>query len=179
MLKTIAFVVLGVVAAFAVTIALQPSAFRVVRTGKINARPAQVFAQVNDFHKWQAWSPWAKLDPKAVTTFEGPESGKGAAMSWVGNKDVGEGKMTIVESTPNDRITFQLDFAKPMQATNTTVFAFKPDGDGTLVTWDMSGNNNFVGRVICSFVNMDTMVGGMFETGLANLNTVVAQPGKS
>lgn len=179
MLKTIALAVLGMTAAFAAYVAVQPSAFRVVRTGKIDAPPAQVFAQVNDLHKWQAWSPWAKLDPKATNSFEGPEAGKGAAMSWAGNRDVGEGKMTIVESNPNDSITFRIDFAKPMQATNTTLFTFKPDGDGTIVTWDMSGNNTFTSRVVCTFMNMDKMVGGMFETGLGNLNKVVGQPAKT
>jgi uncharacterized protein YndB with AHSA1/START domain len=179
MLKTISFAVLGILAAFAIYVAMLPSAFRVVRSGKIDAPPAQVFAQVNDLHKWQAWSPWAKLDPKAVNTFEGPASGQGAAFSWSGNKEVGAGKMTIVESTPNDSIKFRLDFSAPMQATNTTVFTFKPDGNGTAVTWDMSGNNSFIGRAVCVFMDMDKMVGGMFETGLGNLNKVVGPPAKS
>lgn len=38
-------------------VAMQPSDFRVERTAKIAAPQADLFAQVNDFHKWETWSP--------------------------------------------------------------------------------------------------------------------------
>jgi hypothetical protein len=129
---------------------------------------------VNDLRNWDAWSPWAKLDPDAKFTYEGPAAGVGAAFSWSGNRKVGAGRMAITESRPNERIRFQLDFLKPMRASNTTEFNFRPDGGQTEVTWTMSGKNNFLGKAFSLFVNCDTMVGGDFEKGLAQLGSVVA-----
>src|SRR6185369_8440127 len=105
------------VALFVVVGAMQPSEFQVERTATIAATPADVFAQVNDLHKWDAWSPWAKLDPNAKIAFEGPDAGQGAAMSWAGNDKVGEGKMTVVESKPNDAVRLKVDFVKPLEGT--------------------------------------------------------------
>lgn len=175
MLKTIFLLVVAALALFAGYVALQPADFRIVRTGKINAPQAQVFEQVNDFHKWQEWSPWAKLDPNAKATFEGPASGPGAAFSWSGNDEVGEGRMVITESRPNDLIKMALDFQKPMPASNVTEFTFRPDGAGTEVTWAMSGTNGFLARAMCIIFDVDKMVGGQFEKGFANLNAVLAR----
>lgn len=164
---------LFVIAAFAGYIALQPSEFVLKRESVISAPPAAVFAQVNDFHNWQKWSPWAKLDPDAKATFEGPASGQGARFAWDGNGNVGQGRMTIAESVPNDKIHLQLEFFKPMAGTAETYFTFKPEGDGTRMTWEMHGRNNFIGRVFCFFMNMNDMLGGMFDQGMANINAIV------
>ena len=173
MLKTIFLGLLTAIAAFAIYIAAQPSEFSVKREAVISAPPDAVFAQVNDFHKWEAWSPWAKRDPNAKATFEGEASGKGAGFGWSGNSEIGEGKMLITESTPNERIRMRLDFTKPWPATNDTLFTFKPEGQGTRMTWEMSGHNNFIGRVFCFFMDMDKMVGADFEQGMANIGGVL------
>lgn len=162
-----------VVIAFIIIVAMRPSEFRTVRSAVIPAKPAAVFEQVNDLHKWQAWSPWAKMDPNAKNTFEGPDAGTGAAFKWAGNNKVGEGKMTIVESRPNELVRFQLDFLKPFQASNTAEFVFKPEGEQTHVTWSMSGKNNFMFKAVGLFMNCDKMIGDQFEQGLANLQTIV------
>lgn len=107
---------------------MQPSEFRVERTAKIAATQADLFAQVNDFHKWENWSPWAKLDPAAKVTFEGPDSGQGAVMNWAGNDKVGEGKVTIIESRPNELVKVRADFLKPFEGSATSEFQFKPEG---------------------------------------------------
>jgi len=170
----IVLIVLAVlIVAFVVVVAMQPSDFRIVRSATMSAPPSTIFAQVNDFHKWQAWSPWAKLDPTMKTTYEGAESGTGAIHTWSGNNQVGEGRMTIMESRPNERIRFKLDFLKPMAATNTAEFTFTPQGKQTLVTWSMSGQNNFIGKAMGLVMNCEKMVGGQFETGLANLKSIV------
>jgi len=174
MLKRIFLVVLAIIAAFAAYVAMQPAVGTVTRSATLAAPPADVFAQINDFHKWQAWSPWAKLDPNAKSTFEGPESGKGAVFGWSGNSEVGEGKMTITESTPNERIKMQLDFAKPYANTSYSEFILKPEGAGTNVTWTMTGERPFFARAMCILFNADKMVGDMFEKGLANLNAIVS-----
>jgi hypothetical protein len=173
MLKIILIALVVVAIGFVLVVAMQPSEFRIVRSATISAPPPAVFAQVNDFHKWEAWSPWAKLDPAAKTTFEGPFAGTGATFKWAGNKEVGEGSMTITESRPSDLIRIRLEFLKPFAATNTAQFSFNPAGNQTVVTWSMEGKNNFIAKAVCLFMNMDKMVGGQFEKGLANMKGVV------
>jgi hypothetical protein len=172
MLKKILIALAVIVIVFVVIVALQPSEFRVARTAAISAPPPAVFAQVNDFHNWEAWSPWAKLDPAAKNSFEGPSAGIGAIFKWSGNNEVGEGRMTITESRPSDLIKIKLDFTKPFEATNTTEFTFKPEGNQTMVTWSMFGTNNFIAKAFCLFNSMDKMIGGQFEKGLAQMKSV-------
>jgi hypothetical protein len=172
MLLKIFIALAAVVAAFVAFIALQPSEYRIARSASIAAPAHDTFAQVNDFHKWEAWSPWAKLDPDATTTFEGPSAGEGAIFAWAGNSQIGEGRMTLTESRPAELIRIRLDFVKPMAGTSTAEFTFKPEGDRTAVTWAMAGQNNFVSRAICLFMNQDKMIGGYFEKGLEQLKAV-------
>jgi hypothetical protein len=155
-----------------VVVAMQPAHYHVERSATMNAPALAVFNQVNDFHKWDAWSPWAKIDPNMKTNYEGAPAGNGAVYSWVGNSDVGEGRMTITDSKPGELIKIKLEFIKPFAATNATVFNFKPQGNQTAVTWTMDGDNNFVGKAMCLFMSMDKMVGGDFEKGLAQMKTV-------
>jgi uncharacterized protein YndB with AHSA1/START domain len=178
MLKKILIGIAVIVGAFVVIVALQPSDFRIVRSSTIAGPPATVFAQVNDFHKWEAWSPWAKLDPAAKSSFDGPAAGNGATFRWAGNEEVGEGSMTITESRPSDLIRIKLEFLKPFAATNTAEFTFKPEGEQTVVTWSMFGTNNFIAKAFCLFINMDKMVGGQFEKGLASMKSVAEAASK-
>jgi len=161
-----------VIAGFAIVAALQPAAFRVTRSVTIAAPAAVIFGQVNDLHQWQEFSPWAKLDPAVKNTFAGPPAGVGAVFSWAGNNKVGEGRMTITESRPAELIQLKLEFIKPMAGTSVAEFTFKPDGTQTVVTWSMSGENNFLAKAMCLVVSMDKMVGGDFEKGLASLKTL-------
>ena len=91
---------------------------------------------------------------------------------WAGNEEVGEGSMTITESRPSDLIRIKLEFLKPFEATNTAEFTFKPEGSETAVTWSMEGQNNFIAKAVCLFMNMDQMLGGQFEKGLASMKSV-------
>ena len=168
----------AIIVIFVIMVALQPAEFRIVRSASISAPPAVVFAQVNDLHKWQEWSPWAKMDPAAKNTFEGPPAGTGAAFRWAGNNKVGEGTMTITESRPSELIRFKLEFLEPFKATNTAEFTFKPEGNQTAVTWSMFGKNNFMAKAFGLFVNCDKMVGGQFEKGLADLKSLAEAAGK-
>lgn len=172
MFKKILVVLLIAIVVFLCVVALLPADYRITRAATISAPSAAVFEQVNDFHKWNGWSPWAKLDPAAKNTFDGAASGVGAIFSWAGNDKVGEGKMTLTESHPDELIRIKLDFVKPFENSANTEFTFKPVGDQILVTWSMAGKNNFVGRAVCVFVNMDKMLGADFEKGLAQLKTV-------
>jgi carbon monoxide dehydrogenase subunit G len=173
MLKKILIALVAIIAVFLIVVALQPSEFKVERSAAISAPPAAVFDQVNDFHKWEAWSPWAKLDPNAKMTFEGPPSGTGTIMTWAGNSEVGEGKMTLTESRPNEAVKINVDIVKPMQGSSTTEFTFKPEGDQTAVTWSMAGHHNFLAKAMCLVFNGRKMMAGMMDKGLAQMKTVV------
>lgn len=157
---------------FIVVIAGRPDEFNVMRSVKITAPPEKVFSHVNELKKWDAWSPWAKIDPNCKMTYIGPCSGVDASYSWAGNKKVGEGKLTITESQPSSLIRLRLEFLKPFKATNTAEFKFTPEGGQTLATWSMIGKNNFFFKVFGLFMDCDTMVGKDFEKGLASLKAV-------
>ncbi|MBM3218606.1 MAG: SRPBCC family protein [Candidatus Rokubacteria bacterium] len=174
MLAKIGIAVAVIVVVLAAVVALQPSEFRVERSTTIPAPPAAVFAQINDLQKWEAWSPWEKLDPAAKKTFSGPPAGAGASFAWAGNHDVGEGRVTITESRPNELVRIRLDMMKPMAASNLVEFTLEPVGDQTTVTWSMTGHNGFVSKAVGLVMDMDKMVGGQFEKGLASLKSVAA-----
>jgi hypothetical protein len=157
---------------FIVVVAGQPCEFVVSRSLKISAPPGKIFPHVNDLHKWENWSPWAKVDPNAKVNFSGPDAGVGEAMRWEGNCKIGTGKMTITDSQPNGVIRLRLDFEKPMQATNTAEFTFLADDQQTLVTWAMQGKNSFGGKIFGLLMNCDKMIGDKYEEGLANLKAV-------
>jgi hypothetical protein len=170
MIKKILLGVAALLVAFAGFVATRPSTFKVERTATVQAPAEVAYGLVADFHSWGQWSPWEKLDPAMKKTFSGAPSGEGAGYAWVGNKDVGEGAMTITLAHPSDQIVIRLEFKKPFEATNKTTFSFKPAGTGTAVTWTMEGENNFMGKAFSVFMNMDKMVGGDFEKGLASLD---------
>jgi hypothetical protein len=172
MIKKILFGLVVIVVVLVIVIALQSSTYHVERTATINAPAPVVFAQVNDFHNWNAWSPWAKLDPSMKQTFEGAPAGNGAIYTWSGNKEVGEGRMLITESHPSDLVKIKLDFLRPFAATSNTVFTFKPEGNGTKVTWAMDGDKNFIAKAFHLFMNIDKMVGSDFEKGLAQMKSI-------
>src|SRR5258705_10507141 len=126
MLLKVLIVVAGIIVLFAIIVALQPSDFRVTRSAIMSAPAPAVFAQVSDFHKWEAWNPWGKIDPAMQQSYEGAPFGTGAVYSWVGNKDVGAGRMTIIESRPSELIRIKMEFFKPFAATDPPEFTFNP-----------------------------------------------------
>ena len=170
-------ILLGLVALIAIVLiaaAMKPNEFRVQRSAAIAASPAVLFEQVNDHHKFENWNPWQKLDPTIKNTYSGPTSGVGAACSWVGNSEVGEGSCTITESKPGELVRMRMDWKKPMEGTSTVDFTFKPDGNKTVVTWSMYGPQPFIGKLMSLFIDCDKMCGDQFEKGLKNLEGIVA-----
>jgi carbon monoxide dehydrogenase subunit G len=159
--------VLGALAGY---IASRPSDFRISRSRPVAAPPDVVHAYVNDLHKWREWSPWETLDPALKREYAGAPAGPGAMYSWWGNRQVGEGRMTITDSRAPQSITIRLEFFKPWRGTNTAQFDFAPSGSGTNVTWTMTGRSNFMAKTFGLFMDMDTMIGSHFEKGLANLD---------
>src|SRR6267378_200322 len=164
-------VVIGI---FLIVVALRSCDFRVERSATLSAPAMVLFEQVNDHHKFAVWNPFMKLDPDVKNTYSGPESGVGAVCSWDGNRDIGAGSCTIIESKPGELVRCRMDWKRPMEGTATVEFTFKPEGGKTVVTWAMYGKNTFTGKAMSLFMDCDKMCGPQFEKGLADLGTVAA-----
>ncbi len=172
MLKKALLGLAALVAVFAVVVATQPGEFHIERSAVINTTPDVVFPEVVELKRFANWSPWDKLDPNMKKSYEGTDGTVGASQAWEGNDDVGQGKMTITEVVPNQKIVHKLEFLAPMEATNTVTFTLAAEGTGTKVTWAMDGHNGFVSKAFCLFMDMDAMVGGDFEKGLTSLKQI-------
>lgn len=176
MLTTIVIVIVLAVVGLLAYAAMQPDDFRIERSATVNAPPERIYPHIASLRAWGPWSPWEKKDPAMKRTFSGPESGVGAAYAWEGDKNVGTGKMTILEATPSHKVVIKLEFLKPFEATNTAEFTLQPAGTSTTIIWAMYGKNNFLSKLMCVFVNMEKMVGPDFEAGLAGLKSVAEKP---
>ena len=166
-------VVVAVIVLFVIVIQLKSNDFCVSRSLKMRATPGQAFAQVNDLHLMNEWNPWLKLDPTLKQTYEGAASGVGAIYSWDGDKNVGAGRQTIVETRSPEFVRMKLEFFRPFAGVNEVLFTFVPEGDQTVVTWNMSGKLNFITKVMGLFMSMDKMCGDSFLKGLADLKTIL------
>jgi uncharacterized protein YndB with AHSA1/START domain len=177
MLKKVAIVAGLLIVVVVVAVATRPDSFRVERSLEIAAPASAVFPLINDFHKWEGWSPWEKLDPGMKRSFEGAPAGTGAIYGWTGNDKVGAGRMTILDSQPDQSVTIKLEFIKPFPSTSDTRFTLTPSGSGTRLTWTMEGKNNFMAKAFTMFMDMDKMVGKDFEQGLASIKGLAEAPG--
>ena len=172
MLKKIALAVLAIIVVILGLAAMKPDTFSVKRTVSIKAPPEKVAAMITDFHQWSSWSPWEHLDPAMKRTFTGASSGKGAIYEWEGNKEVGKGRMEIMDASTPAKTVIKLDFLQPFESHNTTEFTLVPQGDMTDVSWDMTGPMPFISKIMTVFASMDSMIGKDFEKGLANMKAV-------
>src|SRR5712664_3801514 len=169
--------IIAVVLAIAIAILLilaatKPDTFTVRRATTVKAAPETIFPLINDFHQWGTWSPYETKDPAMKRSYSGADSGQGAVYGWEGNKNVGSGRMEILDAQAPSKIVIKLDFFAPFEGHNTTEFTMLPQGDATNVTWLMHGPSPFMGKIMHVFINMDRMVGKDFEIGLANLTTL-------
>lgn len=167
------YIALGILVALIVVVlalaASKPDTFRIERSTTIAAPPAVVYPLISDFHNWQAWSPWERLDPNLKRTYSGAPSGTGAVYGWEGTPKVGSGRMEILQANAPSDVRIQLDFLKPFEAHNTAEFTLRSEGNGSRVTWAMYGPNPLMMRVMKLFMNMENMIGKDFESGLANM----------
>jgi hypothetical protein len=175
MLKIVAIVAivllvaLGAILVYALS---RPDSFRVERSARIKASPDRIFALIQDLHGWAAWSPYERKDPDMTRTFSGAPAGKGAVYDWNGNRNVGQGRMEILEATPA-KIVIKLDFIKPFEGHNTAEFTLLPQPDSTTtVTWAMYGPSSFMMKVMGMFMSMDRMIGDDFAAGLQSMKLV-------
>ena len=172
MMTTAVLIVLALIAGVLIFAATKPDVFQIERKAVIQAAPEKVFALINDFSQWAAWSPWEKKDPGMKRIFGATTAGKDATYAWEGNKEVGKGSMEIIESTPPSKVSLRLDFETPFEAHNTVTFTLTPEGNATRVNWKMEGPVPYFFKIMHVFINMDKMCGRDFETGLANLKAL-------
>jgi uncharacterized protein YndB with AHSA1/START domain len=165
-----------IAAALAIAIAIvlilaaaQPATFSVRRATTVEAPAEKIFPLINDFHQWESWSPYENKDPAMKRTYSGAASGRGAVYAWDGNKNVGSGRMEILETSAPSKVVIKLDFITPFEGHNTAEFTMLPQGDATNLTWAMHGPTPFMMKMMHVFINMDRMIGKDFEAGLANL----------
>jgi hypothetical protein len=170
MLKYVGIVVAVAVIAIVIFAATKPATYHVERSTTIAAMPEKISPLLNDFHNWDQWSPWAKLDPSMRVSYSGPRAGQGAIYEWQGNKKVGKGRMEILAVEPT-LTSIKLDFLSPFESHNRTNFVLEPQGSATRVTWTMDGPNTFMSKLMSVFVSMDKMIGKDFDTGLSQLKS--------
>ena len=172
MFEIIAIVAVVLAVAIAIVLILaatKPDTLSVRRAVTVKAPPEKIFPLINDFHQWGAWSPYENKDPGMKRNYSGAASGKGAVYAWEGNKNVGSGRMEILDVSVPSKIVIKLDFFTPFEDHNTAEFTMMPQGDDTALTWLMHGPVPFMSKVMQVFINMDNMIGKDFEIGLANL----------
>jgi len=179
MLARIAIAIAAALVVVGVVVARQPSRYRVARSLEIDAPPERVFPLVNDLHRWEEWSPWLREDPGARTAYEGARAGTGAGFTWSGNAKVGAGRMTITESRPNELVRLRLEFLKPFASTADAKLAVAPSSRGAVVTWSMEGDKNFLAKALHLVMDMDAMIGGKFEEGLAQMKKIAEAAGRA
>jgi hypothetical protein len=172
MFKIIAVIIIVLVGALLLYAATKPNTFRVQRSANIHASPEKIYGLINDLHEWRAWSPYEKLDPAMKRTLSGADSGKGAIYEWVGNSKVGTGSLEITNSVPSSRVDIKLDMLKPIEGHSLVAFTLQPAGELTEVTWSINGPVPYLGKIMHTLFNMDHMIGGQFEQGLASLKSV-------
>jgi uncharacterized protein YndB with AHSA1/START domain len=172
MLKTIGIAIVVLIAAVLVYAATRPDTFRIERTALIKATPEKIFPFLNDFRKGEAWSPYEKKDPAMKRTFSGAASGKGSVYDFEGNKEVGTGRLEIIDSVPPSKVVIKLDMRKPFEGHNIIEYTLEPRGGSTIFTWDIHGPVPYFGKVMSIFFSMDKMIGKDFEAGIVNLKAV-------
>ena len=172
MVKKIAIIIGVLVAGILLYAANRPDTFRIERSTSIKSSPEKIFPHINGFHQWEAWSPWEKIDPAIKRSYSGADSGRGAVYAWEGSKDIGKGRMEIVESTPSSHVVIKIDFIQPLEAHNMIEFTLERQGDATKVTQAMYGPSPFISKLMGLFCSMDKMVGQKFEEGQASLKAI-------
>ena len=173
MLKKVVLGLAVILGAFLGYVALQPSEMNISREASIRAKPEAIFPYINQTKKADEWMPWAEVDPGVKVTYSGPDEGVGSTSSWTSDGQMGVGQAVIVESVKNQSVKTRLTYTKPMEMSQLAEISLQPSGGGTLVRWTVTGQNTFLCRLFTVFMNMDEIVGGQFEKGLAKLKSKV------
>jgi effector-binding domain-containing protein len=172
-LKRLLFIIIGLAALLVCVGLVLPDQARVERSIVIQRPATHVFAVLNGFSRFNAWSPWAMLDPKTRYRFEGAAEGVGAKMSWVSDDPtVGQGSQEILAAVPNSNIKLRLQFGPNKAEAN---YDIQDTPGGVQLTWTLVSDFGWdiAGRYFGLF--FDRTVGADFDRGLARLKALVEQ----
>ena len=170
-LKGIGIFIVALIAIYVVLGLVGPSEYRVARSIKIDAPVEVVFDQTSKFSNWAAWSPWAAEDPEAKYTIEKDEQIVGAKMGWDG-KISGKGSMTITEIVANEKTIYALSFVEPWVMSSVGGFIYTQEDGLVNVEWYDEGNIPFSQRPMMMFMDLEEMMGPMFERGLEDIKKI-------
>ena len=171
MLINILLVLIAIAALLLIVSATRPNTFQLERSVLIMAPPERIYPLIASVREMSRWNPFEAQDPALNRQYSAVESGPSSAIDFVGRK-AGTGRLEVREAVPPSRVTMQLIMQKPLAASNRIDFSLLPQGGATQVTWAMNGPVSLFGRVLHLVINMDRMLGGQFESGLASLKAL-------
>ena len=168
----ILWIVATVICIILIRASLMSNTMRIERSALILAAPNVVFKHINNLNSHLDWSAWEKIDSNMSRTMGAISEGVGATYEWSGNREIGSGKITFLESVPNSKIIGRIEFFSPMKAVNTLEYKLQEANGGTQITHSMYGSSPFISRVMCQFIDIDKMVGSKFEESLTSLKEI-------
>lgn len=171
-MSTIISIIVIIVVAVLIYAATRPDSFRIERSIHIQATAEKIFPLLNDFHAWEAWSPWEKIDPKVQRIYKGTANGIGAIYEWKGNRNIGQGRLEIIEAEPPTKLVMKIDFITPFEAHNRVEFTLASKDGITQLTQAMYGPSPFISKLMGLFCNMEKMVGHKQEEGLTSIKSI-------
>ncbi len=151
------------------------STFTVEKKQLVKAAPELVFPLVNDLHRWPEWSPWESYDPQVKHAFGGSAFGVGATHTWSGTDAIGEGTMSITESTPPSKVSLSVTFARPKSEPAELSFTLTPGPFGTEVVWRYTGHHTLGEKIAARVVSPEGIMSPALELGLSNLKRLAEQ----
>ncbi len=152
-----------------------PRDFAMERSIVVNRPESQVHAYLASLKNQQEWSPWAKMDPKAMNDFSGEDGAVGSIHRWSGNADVGKGEQEVKNIFPG-RIDIELRFQEPMEGKAQAYFLIEAIGENeTKVTWGFSSTSKYPVSIMCFVMKRAGFMAKIFDQGLAVLKVKLEQ----
>ncbi len=172
-LKILGFLILLVIAYAVIALLAFDKHFYFEKSIVINAPKEKVWQHAGSLKGFNTWNPFIKLDKNVVITYTGNTGEVGEAYHWKGNDQVGEGKQTVVEAIPNEKLTSSLHFIKPWEGDAKGSFILTPEGSGTKVTWTMENELQPMMKLMKPM--MKSQIGKTFGQGLEDLKKLSEQ----
>ncbi|MBN1895598.1 SRPBCC family protein [bacterium] len=144
---------------------IAPKQYHVERSIEIQAPAVLVFEQIRFWDNWEAWSPWADMEPAMAVSIQGRDGAAGSEYHWTG-KRTGSGWMTHLESRPPERFAYHVRHIKPLPGKSEGVFLLEESGGITKASWIYRGRTPMPWNIMNLFVSMDKIAGRDFERGL-------------
>ncbi|MCB9014599.1 MAG: SRPBCC family protein [Lentimicrobiaceae bacterium] len=174
-LRKILFVLGSLIALVLIVALFVKSEYAVERQTVIDKPAADVFNYVKYLKNQDNYSVWASMDPQMKKDYRGTDATVGFVSAWDSeNKDVGKGEQEITKITEGQRIDFVIRFIEPFESTDYAYMTTQSENDSTTrVTWAFNGKMKYPMNMMLLFMDMEGMLGGDLEKGLANLKGIM------